>query len=206
MKIPLPTFTYEQQLWNTGLQFIAGVDEVGRGAFAGPVVAAAVILPQRFRPPCLIHDSKLLTVKQREEAATIIQQQAICFSIAEISVAWINKIGVGKACHMAFRKAVRTLKYQPEHFLIDAFYIKNIAKRNQTPIVHGDQLSVSIAAASIVAKVYRDNLMKTLSKKFVSYNFAVNKGYGTKAHREALKSFGLSTIHRTSFALDRFLS
>lgn len=206
MKIPLPTFQYEQSLWKTGLQYIAGIDEVGRGAFAGPVVAAAVILPQDFSCDLPIHDSKLLSAKQREAVAGSIQQKSLSFAIAEISVLWINKVGIGKATQMAFRKAIRLLKQQPEHVLIDAFLVQEFPKEKQTPIVHGDRLSISIAAASIIAKVYRDALMRDLHTKYPVYGFAENKGYGTKAHQEALRQFGLSPMHRTSFTLDRFLA
>lgn len=206
MKIPLPTFQYEQQLWRSGIRIVAGIDEVGRGAFAGPVVVAAVILPHDFSCDLPLHDSKLLSAHKREAVAGIIQQKALSFAIAEISVLWINKLGIGKATQMAFRKSIRLLHQEPDHVLIDAFLVKDYPKEKQTPIVHGDRLSISIAAASIIAKVYRDALMRDLHTKYSVYGFAENKGYGTRSHQEALRVHGLSPMHRTSFALDRFLT
>src|SRR5579862_5297314 len=119
----LPTFQYEQKLWNSGLNYIAGVDEVGRGCFAGPVVAAAVILPSNFNATDKINDSKKLTPKVRKELAKIIEEHAVAFSIAEVSVAVINNSGIGKAAQQAFVNAINGLKIKPEHILIDAFMI-----------------------------------------------------------------------------------
>src|SRR5258708_3314040 len=169
--MPLPTFHYEQKLWSTGLQFIAGVDEVGRGCFAGPVVAAAVILPSHFSATDKINDSKKLSPKIRKELAPVIKQYALAFSIAEVSVSIINKIGIGKAAQQAFVNAINGLKVQPEHILIDAFMINALQKAKQTPIVHGDSISISIAAASIIAKVYRDELMEKLHERYAVYDF-----------------------------------
>lgn len=206
MKVPLPTFTYEQNLWNQGLKFIAGVDEVGRGAFAGPVVTGAVIFPRDVRLPQGITDSKLLSPQKREYFAQIIQEQALAYSIAEISVEVINRIGVGKATQQAFHEAVFSLSQLPEHILIDAFYIQSMDKNIQTPIIKGDQLSLSIAAASIIAKVYRDELMRKVSEEFGVYDFKTNKGYGTKSHRGMISQHGLCPLHRTSFNLEKFTS
>src|SRR6185369_7456617 len=187
----LPTFDEEINLWNQGFQYIAGVDEVGRGCFAGPVVTAAVILPQNFKSPKPINDSKLLSPKIRKELTTVIKQQAIAFAISEISVEVINDIGIGKAAQLGFKECVEKLTFKPDQILIDAFVIEGLPKHNQKPIIHGDGISISIAAASIIAKVYRDELMEKLHEKFVHYDFATNKGYGTKKHREAIKQFGL---------------
>src|SRR5258708_7558554 len=167
----LPTFQYEQKLWSAGLQYVAGVDEVGRGCFAGPVVAAAVILPTKFSKTDRINDSKKLSAKVRKELAIIIQQYALAFSIAEISVSIINKIGIGKAAQQAFVNAINGLQIRPEHILIDAFMINALQKAKQTPIVHGDSISISIAAASIIAKVYRDELMEKLHERYAVYDF-----------------------------------
>lgn len=202
----LPTFDEEHFLWKQGYQHIAGVDEVGRGCFAGPVVTAAVILPQTFTSKKAVNDSKKLSAKVRTELAEVIKQQAIAFSIAEVSVAIINKIGIGKATQQAFRSAIKHLSKKPDFILIDAFYIQKLSKRNQKPIVHGDGLSISIAAASIIAKVYRDALMQKLHKNYEAYDFFTNKGYGTKKHREAIQKYGLCKLHRTSFDLSRFLA
>lgn len=201
----LPTFYEEQLLWQKGYNNIAGVDEVGRGCFAGPVVAAAVILPQEFTSSKPINDSKKLSVKTRTELAEVIKKQAIAYAIAEISVEVINAIGIGQATQQAFAKAIMELPKQPQHILIDAFYINSLPKENQKPIVHGDGISISIAAASIIAKVYRDELMKKLHLKYVQYDFGTNKGYGTKAHQEAIRKYGLCDLHRTSFDLNKFL-
>ncbi|HVA96902.1 MAG TPA: ribonuclease HII [Candidatus Acidoferrales bacterium] len=201
----LPTFDYESKLWNQGLQYIAGVDEVGRGCFAGPVVAAAVILTPNFPEKERVNDSKKLSAKVREELAVIIKEYAIAFSIAEISVSVINKIGIGKAAQQAFVNAIVSLKTKPEHILIDAYMIQALQKANQTAIIHGDSISISIAAASIIAKVYRDELMQKLHPQYEVYDFFTNKGYGTKKHRDAIGKYGLCELHRTSFDLTKFL-
>ncbi len=200
-----PTFQEEQLLWNQGYQHIAGVDEVGRGCFAGPVVTAAVILPQHFTSPKPINDSKKLSAKARTELAEVIKQQAIAFAIAEISVDIINAVGIGEATQEGFRSAINQLTKQPDYILIDAFYIKKLSKHNQKPIIHGDGISISIAAASIIAKVYRDELMQKLHEKYEAYDFATNKGYGTKKHRGAIGKYGLCNLHRKSFDLSKFV-
>ena len=200
-----PTFHHEQKFWSQGLQYIAGVDEVGRGCFAGPVVAAAVILPSDFSATDKINDSKKLSPKIRLELAEIIKKHAIAFSIVEVSVAVINKKGIGKAAQQAFVNAINGLSIKPEHILIDAFIINALQKTNQTAIIHGDNLSISIAAASIIAKVYRDALMEQLHKEYEVYDFLTNKGYGTKKHRDAIGKHGLCDLHRTSFNLAKFL-
>lgn len=195
------TFDEENVLWRQGIKHIAGVDEVGRGCFAGPVVAAAVILPDNFNATDEINDSKLLSPKKRKELAPIIKKYSICYSIAEISIEAINADGIGKATQKAFYKSIVTLSVKPEYIFIDAFYINNLDRKNQKPIVHGDRKSISIAAASIIAKVYRDELMQKLHDKYRQYDFYQNKGYGTKKHREAIKKFGLCDLHRKSFNL-----
>jgi ribonuclease HII len=202
----LPNFEYESKLWNSGIKFVAGVDEVGRGCFAGPVVAAAVILPINFTKTDNINDSKKLTPKMRLYLSQIIKDNSLAYAIAEVSVIVINRLGIGKAAQQAFSNAVAQLKIRPEHILIDAFMIKALNKTKQTPIIHGDQLSISIAAASIIAKVYRDELMEKLHSKYSEYDFFSNKGYGTKKHREAIAKYGLCDLHRTSFNLQKFLA
>lgn len=205
-----PSFSEEKLLLKTGYQLVAGIDEVGRGAFAGPLVTAAVIFPANceFTDPQLyeINDSKVLTVRQRENLSEKIKKEALCYSIAEVPVSYINRFGVGKAAQLGFYKAVQTLCHQPDFCLIDAFFISRLKKSMQKAIIYGDSLSYSIAAASIIAKVYRDNLMRQLNKSYPFYDFATNKGYGTLKHREYIKMYGLSSVHRTSFHLKKFLS
>ncbi len=201
----LATPQIEQSLWTKGYNNICGIDEVGRGCFAGPVVAGAVIFSSDCNFPKGIADSKLLKPKKREELAGLIKECAKAWAVGEISVTDINKFGIGKATQMAFRKAIKNLSKIPDFVLIDAFYINHLSRKKQMPVKGGDRLSVSIAAASIIAKVYRDKLMGELHKKFPDYGFSKHKGYGTKEHQEAIKKFGLSKLHRTSFNLSQFL-
>jgi len=179
---------------------------VGRGAFAGPAVVAAVILPQQFPQMDEINDSKLVSAKKREVLAKIIHEYALSYAIVECPLETINLLGIGKGCQQGFFDAINKLTITPDHILIDAFYIDQIVKEKQTPIIHGDSLSISIAAASIIAKVYRDKLMESLSEQFIHYHFAKNKGYGTLEHRQAIRQHGLCPLHRTSFDLQKFLS
>lgn len=199
-----PDFENEELLWNAGYSLVAGVDEVGRGCFAGPLVAAAVILPPEFLDKDEVNDSKLLSPKKRLDLSVKIKDQAVCYSLAEVSVEIINKIGIAEATQYAFYQAVNDLKKSPDYILIDAFYIKRIDKNKQKPIVHGDRKSISIAAASIIAKVYRDGLMQEFALQYPLYDFSTNKGYGTDKHREAIKSFGLSDLHRKCFNLAKY--
>ena len=201
-----PTFNEENRLWTNGLKYIAGVDEVGRGCFAGPVVAGAVILPQGFNATDKINDSKLVRPLERIKLAKIIKEHALAYSIAEIPVEEINQLGIGKATQKAFLSAINSLTITPDYILIDAFFIDNLDKKKQKPIIHGDGISISIAAASIIAKVYRDELMEKLHPDYPQYDFWQNKGYGTKKHREAIGKFGLCTLHRKSFDLKKFVN
>lgn len=205
----LPTFTEEKILWEQGFNFVAGIDEVGRGAFAGPLVTAAVIFPKNcsFIDSDLlsINDSKVLSSKKRQILSHKIKDAALSYSITEIPLNYINKYGIGKAAQLGFYKSVKTLSTFPDFCLIDAFFIKRVKKSIQKPIIKGDSLSISIAAASILAKVYRDELMEKLHPQAPMYNFSQNKGYGTKFHRDQLKIHGLSSFHRLSFDLSSFL-
>lgn len=200
------SFDLEKTLWQKGFKLVCGVDEVGRGCFAGPVVVGAVVFPANFDLTQKLADSKLLKPRQRENLTKFIKDQALCWSIAEISVRNINKFGIGKATQMGFRKAVKLLAKSPDFILIDAFYIKHFNQKYQQAIPDGDKICASISAASIIAKVYRDKLMKFLHKKYPKYKFSKNKGYGTKDHQEAIKKYGLTKIHRTSFNLNQFLN
>lgn len=184
---------------------ICGIDEVGRGCFAGPVVAGAVIFPSNSRPIEGIADSKLISPLKRTKLAKKIKDQSLAWALGEISVPDINKFGIGQATQMAFSQAVAKLQKAADFFLIDAFYVKTLDKLKQKPIPGGDRISASIAAASIIAKVYRDELMQKLHLDFPDYGFDKHKGYGTLFHREMIKKFGLSDLHRRSFKLDKFL-
>lgn len=196
----------ERKLWQKGHKLICGIDEVGRGSFAGPVVTGAVVFSSDCQIPTGIADSKLLKPRQREELADKIKDSAKAWAVAEVGVKTIDKVGIGKATQMAFRKVIRSLDTKPDFVLIDAFYIKHLNRKKQKPIKNGDRICLSIAAASIIAKVYRDKLMKKLSKVYPNYHLAKHKGYGTKLHQLAIKKYGLTRIHRTSFNLTRFMS
>lgn len=200
-----PSLKEEAILWDKGYKLVCGVDEVGRGSFAGPVVAGAVVFPKSCLVIGEIRDSKLLRPNSREQLAERIQQTALCWAVAEVGVGVIDKVGVGRATQMAFRKAVRSLSKSPDYILIDAFYIRHLRKDKQKAIIKGDESCYSIAAASILAKVYRDRLMRRLHQKHPQYLWSKNKGYGTKDHQEAIKKHGLSKLHRRSFNLKRFL-
>lgn len=215
-----PSFREERKLWKKGYSCVVGVDEVGRGAFAGPVVVGAVVFnkdtPYQQRTRSIlaeINDSKLIRPRKRQQLAEIIKENAAFSGTASIGVGVINRQGIGKATAMAMRRAIaqaRTeLKNQRLFVLVDGFHIKylqGIGLKNQKAIIKGDRKSISIAAASIIAKVYRDKLMKTLSKKYPQYRLGKNKGYGTKQHQQALKKYGLSKIHRKSFNLSKYLA
>jgi len=201
----IPTLTLEFKLWNLGYSQIAGLDEVGRGSFAGPVVVGAVMFTPKSKIPFGIRDSKLLKPEKRKILSEQIKESCLAWSIAETGVEIINKLGIGKATQIAFYNAVQNLKKIPDYLLIDAFYINNIDKNKQKPVINGDGICMSIAAASIIAKVYRDGLMEKISINYPQYNFAKHKGYGTKEHQAAIKKHGLSNLHRKSFNLRRFL-
>ena len=178
-------------------QYICGIDEVGRGPLAGPVVAAAVILPKDHKL-LYLNDSKQLTAKKREELSDIIYEEAVAVSIGEISYTRIDEINILQATYEAMRYAVHNLSVSPDILLNDAVTIPGLSMK-QVPIIKGDAKSASIAAASIVAKVYRDRLMVKYDETYPGYGFADNKGYGSQAHIEAIKKFGPTPIHRMSF-------
>jgi ribonuclease HII len=205
-----PDFSFENKLHSEGYKLIAGVDEVGRGCFAGPVVAGCVIFSHSSEfyisrhSPIIINDSKKLSAKRREIADKWIRKNAVAYGIGTASVSQINRLGIKKAMEIAFRKAVKGCKVQIDHLLIDAFYIpyvRGLRRRNQKAIIKGDTKSVSIAAASIVAKVYRDKLMTDLNekRKYKKYKWHKNKGYGTKEHQEMIRKYGICNLHRTTF-------
>lgn len=191
------TTKYEQELWTSGVKLIAGVDEVGRGSLFGPVVAGACILDPNYRIRGL-RDSKLLTEEEREKLAERIKEHAIAWSVAAVDVGRIDQINIYHASRLAMVMAVEGLNVPPEHLLIDALKIQ--CECPQTAIIHGDALSASIAAASIVAKVYRDALMREWDPIYPQYGLASNKGYYTQKHLKAIREHGPSPLHRQSFA------
>ena len=179
------------------LNVICGVDEAGRGPLAGPVCAAAVILPKHLQIPGLT-DSKKLSDKKRRELFPIIQQQAIAYGIGLASEAEIDEINILQATFLAMRRALSQLSIRPEIALIDGNRETDFGLPVKT-VVKGDSLSANIAAASVLAKVTRDNIMVELAQQYPEYGFEIHKGYGTKAHYEALRTYGPSPIHRRSF-------
>ncbi len=197
----LPTLALEKSLWQKGFLNIVGIDEVGRGSWAGPLIVAGVIFPQDFEIPENLADSKALKHTQRVKLANIIQNKGVGTYIVEISHRRIDKIGMGKATQEAFRKVARNIKPKPDFVLVDAFYIKHFSKKTQMAVKNGDKICASISAASIIAKVYRDRLMRKLHFTFPDYGFGKHKGYGTKLHQQAIKTHGFSKIHRMSFNL-----
>ncbi|MBI2067615.1 MAG: ribonuclease HII [Deltaproteobacteria bacterium] len=176
---------------------IAGVDEVGRGCLAGPVFAAAVVLPKEADLPG-VNDSKKLTPAKREFLAPQIMEQAIAWSVASLSSDEIDRINIHQASLRAMEKAVVTLKSQPEYLLIDGRH-PLLVGCPQESLVHGDARSRVIAAASILAKVSRDQWMREIAKQYPQYGFEKHKGYGTLQHREAIRNYGLTPIHRKTF-------
>lgn len=251
----LELLKYETQLFNQGIQYIAGIDEVGRGALAGPMVVGAVILNKTSllalnelfneneqKPSDLnkdsttspknllttkqefninndicnlinptdhnltnytqIRDSKLLTAKKRDKLGTFIQSVAVAYSIEIIDASLIDNCGISQCTQIGFFNSIKKLSIQPEHILTDQFKINEIHQDKQTNITNGDNKSITIAAASIIAKVYRDNLMINLHNQYQNYQkyaFDKHKGYGTSFHIDAIKTHGISDIHRKSF-------
>ena len=193
--------THERRLWDSGRSLIAGVDEVGRGPLAGPVVAAAVILPHDF-DVLGIDDSKKLSPKKREELAEVIKEKALAWSIGWVGPERIDEINILEATKEAMTQAVQGLSLPPDHVLIDGNFTVRALALPQTAIVKGDANSTSIAAASILAKVTRDSYMEEMDAVYPGYAFASNKGYGTKAHYDGLKAQGPTPIHRKSFISD----
>ena len=189
---------YEKELYNKGIKLIAGTDEVGRGPLVGPVVAAAVILPCNYYLEGL-DDSKKLTEKKREKFFDIIMQDAISVGIGIVGPEKIDEINILEASRLAMKIAIEDLDIKPEHVLSDAMKLHNI-DIPYTDIIHGDALSLSIAAASVIAKVTRDRMMYDLDKEYPQYGFAKHKGYPTKAHREICHKIGPSPIQRMSFS------
>ena len=187
----------ENSLYSETVQLICGVDEAGRGPLAGPVCAAAVILPRDLQIPGLT-DSKKLTDKKRRELFPVIQEQAVAYGIGLASEQEIDEINILQATFLAMRRALDQLSVRPDLALIDGNRETDFGLPVKT-VVKGDSLSANIAAASILAKVTRDNIMIQLSEQYPEYGFEIHKGYGTKAHYAALEQYGPSPIHRMTF-------
>ena len=189
--------TFEKIAYQEGYQVIAGVDEAGRGPLAGPVVAAAVILPPDY-VNSEINDSKQLTALKRDELFEIIHREAVAIGTGIVDTDVIDNLNILQATLQAMREAVLELSTSPDFILIDGLH-KIPLITPQKPVVKGDSLSISIAAASIIAKVSRDRIMEMYHRQFPQYNFRQNKGYGTKEHIDAIKKVGICPIHRVSF-------
>jgi len=199
------SFFRERILWEDGLSSVAGIDEAGRGAWAGPLYAAAVVFPPKVKLPFPLFDSKALAPKRRVELAKVVRSHALAFSFGVAEVPLIERCGISYATEHAMLQALEGLGLSPDFVLIDFFKIRSFPRWQQEGIVKGDQLSASIAAASILAKVERDSLMSKFDQVYPGYNFALHKGYGTRVHQEALGRLGLSKVHRPSFIPKKIL-
>lgn len=198
----LPNLDFEKNLWKKDITLVAGIDEAGRGAWAGPVTAAAVILPSDPGLLRILHgvrDSKQMTPHQRDYWKHVIRKVSLSWAIGWGTVEEIDRLGILNATRLAMKRAVHGLKLVPLHLLIDAVQIKSL-DIPQTSLIKGDVQVLSISAASVLAKTARDERMIHLDKSFPSYGFTHHKGYGTVFHREALNQFGPCEIHRFSFA------
>lgn len=196
IKEEIDNYKYEHELWNEGIDLVAGVDEVGRGPLIGPVVAAAVILPHDFYLEGLT-DSKKLSEKKRELFYQIIKEKAIAIGIGIIDEKRIDEINIYEATKEAMKDAIRKLEPRPEYILIDAMPL-DIGIPTKS-IIKGDFLSVTISAASVIAKVTRDHMLYEMDKEYPMYDLKNNKGYGTKKHLEAIKQYGICKYHRLSY-------
>ncbi len=197
MKEIVDLYQYERKLWNQGISYIAGVDEVGRGPLIGPVVTACVILPKDFTLEGLT-DSKKLTEKKRNEFYEYIMNHALSISIGIQDEKIIDQFNIYEATKLAMYEAIEKSSIVPEHILIDAMKLENLKIPN-TSIIKGDAKSISIAAASVIAKVTRDQMMYELDNKYPQYGFASHKGYPTKKHVEAILKYGLIDGYRKTF-------
>lgn len=188
---------YEKELYSRGINYIAGVDEVGRGPLVGPVVTACVVLPKDFKLEGLT-DSKKLTEKKREQFFDIIMEQALGVGIGIKDENVIDEVNIYEATKLAMYEAIEKCPCKIEHVLIDAMRLENL-EVDSTSIIKGDLKSISISAASVIAKVTRDRMMDELDKKYPMYGFKKNKGYPTKAHVDAIKEYGIIKEHRKTF-------
>ena len=203
--MPNPNYHYEKYIINSGYKLVAGIDEVGRGTLAGPVVAGVAIIAindkvEQALIKLGVNDSKVLTPKKRVDLYERLIDIAIDYSSGWASVEEIDNIGINPAIELSITRAINNLKIEPDHLLIDAIKLEKV-KYKQTSIIKGDAKSLLIASASIIAKVERDKYMSSLSSKYDIYDFKNNKGYGTKKHIAAIKEFGKSEFHRKSFKI-----
>ena len=196
MKEKIDNYKYEKELNEKGITLIAGVDEVGRGPLIGPVVAAAVILPKDYHLEGLT-DSKKLSEKKREYFYEIIKKEAISIGIGIVDEKKIDEINIYEATKVAMKEAINNLDVKPEHILIDAMPLD--LDIPTTSIIKGDLLSITISAASVIAKVTRDHMLYVIDKEYPMYDLKNNKGYGTKKHIEAIKKYGITKYHRLSY-------
>lgn len=190
-------WSHERRLQADGFRSVAGVDEVGRGCLAGPVVAGAVVLDRRSRVRGL-RDSKLLPASERERLARLIAERAVAFALGVVDPDEIDRTDILRATLLAMTRAVEALRVRPDYVLVDALTIPGIGIP-QGGLVHGDRISASIAAASIVAKFYRDQMMQSFHALYPAYGFDRHKGYGTPDHYDALRRFGPTPLHRSTF-------
>lgn len=198
---PQPNLDFEQPLWAVGIHNVAGIDEAGRGSLAGPVAAAVVILPARTGITRLlvgVRDSKQMTAASRERWAQEIKTHSLAQAVGFASAPEIDELGILPATHLAVKRALQLLSLSPQHLLCDYLAIPNYPCP-QTSLIKGDARSLSIAAASILAKTARDALMRELDVQYPGYGFAAHKGYGTRYHLQALTHLGPSPVHRLSF-------
>jgi ribonuclease HII len=199
VRLPRPTLEREAALWQAGGEFVAGLDEAGRGPLAGPVVAAAVVFPPRCRPIRGLRDSKLLPPVKRARLARVVRARALAVAVGAASVREIDRLNIRRASILAMRRALLRLRVTPELILVDGLPCPELGFAHEA-IVDGDARCHSIAAASVVAKTVRDHLMERLAVRHPPYAWASNKGYGTPEHLAALAEFGFTAHHRTSFA------
>jgi len=200
----MPNLKEERKLFKKGCKYIAGIDEAGRGPLAGPVVSAAVVFEKKSLGKWLkfdIKDSKKLSQKQRRSLLEIILKEAVEVKISRVSERVIDRINIRQATLLSMKRSIEKLKNKPAFVLIDGRDTIRGLNIDQKAIIHGDDKSIVIAAASIVAKETRDNIMRRLAKKYPEYKFEQHKGYGTKLHREMIKKYGSCKIHRKSFKL-----
>lgn len=191
--------SFERRAHQRGYRLIAGIDEAGRGPLAGPVVAAAVILPHDYENP-EINDSKKLTPRKRERLYEVIEHDALSIGLGVVEASVIDDVNVFQATLMAMKEAVSNLSLKPDYLIIDGSCCIFVPLP-QEAVVKGDSRSISVASASIIAKVSRDSIMEIYHRQFPQYNFLKNKGYGTREHREAIKKYGPCKIHRRSFRI-----
>jgi ribonuclease HII len=201
---PSPDLAFEQALWKAGISQVGGVDEAGRGPLAGPVVAAVVILPDQADLPAQLYgvrDSKRMTPAQRRHARLRIEVVAVAWAVGLAVAAEIDEVGIVPATRLAAQRALCALSRVPQHLLLDYLFLPEV-EIPQTSLIKGDCRSLSIAAASVLAKTTRDAYMSALEVEFPGYGFARHKGYGTLAHRQAIACLGLTSQHRRSFHFD----